>query len=886
MNCPMCNSVVNDGASQCQVCGNPVSIQTLPVGTILHQKYEIAQVIGQGGFGITYAARQKPLETRVAIKELFLEGSVRQRQMILPPTRLVAKGWHESKRDFIAEGKILARFNNPDIVRVIDFFEESGTAYLVMEYLEGITLQQQISQYGAIPAHRVEEIARCVLQALDLVHQEGLLHRDIKPENIMIENSGRVVLIDFGSARNYSQGQTVQHTKLVTPGYAPLEQYGNEARFGPYTDIYSLGATLFHALTGVAPPAATDRMLGTVLPALPASTPNTLKRAIEHSLEIKVTDRPQTSREVLNILNNEAIGTPITPASTYNLTGPVPDTTPKTTTQQVPDKPKDQKIGGDGSKVWIAVASAALLLGGGFLAYSLTNKPKTNTSGNGVSVGPVQDQLFQVMAAASSLDIRQKPSATSSKVGVLPKKSVVPVFEEQNGWYSINVDGKDGWIQAAKAPQLVSSEAVDLLISDAKAGGSISLVKGVYVLEEPLILNSNVEMVGEGLEKTWIVSQKGDKVINSKNITTTYKDLSVLWTGDNAGLAVLAEGGTITTVNVRFAGGVKEPNPTFSNIGSGLALTKDAKATLKNSTFSNNGYGVFLSDNSRATINNSKIEQNTADGLVFLGTSNGIISKSIIKGNDGYGILITDEAHPKIDQLKIIQNKSRGISIQGSAKPNIFKNAIQENSLQGIGVQDTAEPNIEANTISNNKQTGIAYYGQSSGSTIQNVLENNQNGISVAVTSKPIISSNSIKNNRELGIAFLDKSIGSATDNVIASNAKAGILISGQAQPEITNNTINANKADGILFSDTSGGLVQKNLISNNNRGLLITNSSTPNISQNTFKDNKLEAISYKDQAKGTASNNICKSNGSNRIQVKTNGAGNSGPKITGSGCS
>ncbi|MFC6667150.1 bifunctional protein-serine/threonine kinase/phosphatase [Deinococcus radiopugnans] len=257
---------------------------------------------GAGGFGITYAAVQQQLGVRVAIKELFPAGTLRQGMTVRPPVTLNLAGWAQAKRDFTEEGRVLARFGHPDIVRVMDLFEEAGTAYLVMEFLEGQTLGGRIERGGALPAGEVEAVSRRVLGALGLVHGAGLLHRDLKPDNILLEQGGRVVLIDFGSARGYAQGQTVNHTRLVTPGYAPLEQYGSAARFGPYTDIYALGATLYHALTGQAPPAVTDRMLGTPLPPLPPGTPPGLRRAIERSLEIKVTDRPQTTDEVLALL--------------------------------------------------------------------------------------------------------------------------------------------------------------------------------------------------------------------------------------------------------------------------------------------------------------------------------------------------------------------------------------------------------------------------------------------------------------------------------------------------------------------------------------------------------------------------------------------------------
>ncbi|WP_235204217.1 serine/threonine-protein kinase [Deinococcus sp. RL] len=279
---------------------------TLPVGTLLNLgQYVVRDVLGQGGFGITYEARDTRLGHRVAIKELFIGGSHRRGSTVLAPSTLGAHEFAETKARFLEEARVLARFSHPGIVRVLNFFEESGTAYLVMEFLEGETLGARLASRGPLEAALVGRVAVSLAETLAEVHQAGLLHRDIKPDNIVLEKSGRVVLIDFGSVRAFAPGKTVSHTRLVTPGYAPLEQYGTAAKFGAYTDIYALGATLHHALTGVMPPPATDRMLGTPLPPLPASTPAGLRRAIEAAMAVKVADRPQSAGALLALLRGE-----------------------------------------------------------------------------------------------------------------------------------------------------------------------------------------------------------------------------------------------------------------------------------------------------------------------------------------------------------------------------------------------------------------------------------------------------------------------------------------------------------------------------------------------------------------------------------------------------
>ncbi|WP_199776980.1 serine/threonine-protein kinase [Deinococcus sp. NW-56] len=306
--CTVCGAPVQGGEPSCRTCGAPLADSvTLPVGTRLNLgQYIVLGVLGQGGFGITYEARDARLGHRVAIKELFISGSNRRGTTVLAPSTLGAREFAETKARFLEEARVLASFNHAGIVRVLNFFEESGTAYLVMEFLEGETLGGHLASRGPLGAALTGRIAVSLAETLAEVHQAGLLHRDIKPDNIVLEKSGRVVLIDFGSVRAFAPGQTVRHTRLVTPGYAPLEQYGTAAKFGPYTDVYALGATLHHALTGVMPPAATDRMLGTPLPPLPAGTPAGLRRAIEAAMAVKVADRPQSAGELLALLRGGA----------------------------------------------------------------------------------------------------------------------------------------------------------------------------------------------------------------------------------------------------------------------------------------------------------------------------------------------------------------------------------------------------------------------------------------------------------------------------------------------------------------------------------------------------------------------------------------------------
>ena len=205
----------------------------------------------------------------VAIKEFFpqVQGCSRNGTAVRPGGMITQAEYLEEKSKFLAEGQRLAQFQHPHIVKVFSLFEENNTAYMVMELLKGKTLLRIIEGHGPLEQTEALTYITQIAEALDVIHSAKLLHRDIKPENIIITEARRAVLLDFGSAREFAAGKTRRMTTTLTPGYAPLEQYGQRARFGVPSDIYSLAATLYHLLTGEIPIQATDRVSGVELPA-------------------------------------------------------------------------------------------------------------------------------------------------------------------------------------------------------------------------------------------------------------------------------------------------------------------------------------------------------------------------------------------------------------------------------------------------------------------------------------------------------------------------------------------------------------------------------------------------------------------------------------------
>ena len=237
----------------------------LPSGTELVGDYRIERVLGAGGFGVTYLADEIALARLVTIKEYFPSDIAARTEGIeaAPRSQDCAGDYRWGLDRFIEEAQTLAKFNHPNIVRVYRYFRANNTGYMVLHFEEGQSLKAWLKALGRAPRQKeLDAIIAPLLDALELIHKSDFLHRDIAPDNIIIRKTGDPVLIDFGSAR----GEIASHTKtvsaLVKPGYSPYEQYAETSRRqGPWTDIYALGATLYHAVTGKRPPDAPSRMV-------------------------------------------------------------------------------------------------------------------------------------------------------------------------------------------------------------------------------------------------------------------------------------------------------------------------------------------------------------------------------------------------------------------------------------------------------------------------------------------------------------------------------------------------------------------------------------------------------------------------------------------------
>ena len=303
----------------CPLCGyhnkTVLSSLLLPHGTVLRGQYRVGKVLGKsGGFGTTYLGYHQTLQIKVAIKEYLPSELVcRSRDGLTIHVNYPqeVESFRNGINQFLNEARLLVKFNHPNIVRVIDFFEENGTAYLVMDYCQGVNLAEYMEQQGRLLSEQeVINLIMPILEGLQELHKRGVLHRDIKPQNIYITHDGRPILLDFGSAKQTLGEQSHSVTLMATPGFAAYEQYHMQGKQGPWTDIYSCAATLYYMLSKMVPADAIERMAHETFlfpRELEGKISPEMRNAIEKGMALLPEDRVQSVQELEQLLLNQTI---------------------------------------------------------------------------------------------------------------------------------------------------------------------------------------------------------------------------------------------------------------------------------------------------------------------------------------------------------------------------------------------------------------------------------------------------------------------------------------------------------------------------------------------------------------------------------------------------
>lgn len=407
-------------------------LRSLPIGQKLGE-YEIEGILGQGAFGITYLARDLMLHRKYAIKEYYpREYAVRD------STLTVKAAGSKEDRDtyswglsrFLEEARILARFDDPNIIGVRRFFEDNGTAYLVMDYCEGDSLDVIVKAQGPLQRDKLMRLVPPLLSGLSRVHAANFLHRDIKPANIFIRHDGSPVLLDFGAARQEVVSQSKSVTSLATPGYGAVEQYSTHGRQGPWTDIYGLGATLYRVVTGDKPQDSPGRMLNDEL--VPASIkakgryPDKFLQAIDAAMRVFPEKRPQTIDEWRAMFDFTPSGsskperlepafTAKTTASSSKHSEQTPSNVPDATIQAVdpllinpvdsPSKIVNKTSGESKKSIYAVVGSVAVI--GALVLFASQKGPEKNAVDQTVKPTAVSDQTENSPSTQSQASFSQ-----------------------------------------------------------------------------------------------------------------------------------------------------------------------------------------------------------------------------------------------------------------------------------------------------------------------------------------------------------------------------------------------------------------------------------------------------------------------------------------------
>ena len=316
--CMKCMHPLAAGETVCPECGRAygsVNAETfaLKPGTILEGKYLVGEMLGQGGFGITYIGFDLLLEQKVAIKEYYpmSTGMVSRdgHSTVVWSSAMMGKtGTQKGFDSFLKEARKMAKLGGiPGVVGVKSVFIQNETAYIVMDFIEGETLLKKLQKNGPMDFDSCVKLMTPIMQALSEVHEHGIIHRDISPDNIMVRPDGKLILLDLGAAKDLDiQGNdgSVQSSQMVAKhGFSPIEQYSKSGKVGPWTDIYAMAATIYYCCTGILPPPATDRTIDDTLACQPLLT-QTQFGILADCMRMRPQDRPQSMDTLLQMLTH------------------------------------------------------------------------------------------------------------------------------------------------------------------------------------------------------------------------------------------------------------------------------------------------------------------------------------------------------------------------------------------------------------------------------------------------------------------------------------------------------------------------------------------------------------------------------------------------------
>jgi parallel beta-helix repeat protein len=814
----------------------------LPAGTLLaNGRYQLQQVLGQGGFAITYLALDTQLKRTVAIKELCPQGCVRDAHNQVAPITLPPDQFAQIRQRFVEEAQLVAQLNHPGIVRIYDVFQQNNTGYMVMEYLHGETLGAKLKRAGGVlPVDEAVDYILQVCDALEVVHRAGYIHRDIKPDNIIHCEDERLVLIDFGAARHFVANQTATYTVMLTPSYAAPEQYSSAGRLDPRTDIYGLAATLYHLITGVPPLPALDRTSGFDLPPPHLVEPEVgeaLSRAIQQGLSMRMDERPASVAEFAQLINEALEEDLQPPASVPSSVQPPPASVPPPAQSppasvpppaQSPPMPQPSRHASAWESVWEWIQENAWVVSL-ILLFTLF-----------LIARPFVSELIWPTV------IELSPEDT--------QETIIKAFERIRAGGTIRLESGSYYIDT----DIVIEKPIKLV----GVSGSVSF--GTYHKSLVFRAEGDSQVQNITFQNTAIRVKKGDvAIINCKSLAGNV-DYSAIKATSSA--LVRAENcvvrGYLHGIYAEGNATLKAYNNTCEgNKQGGIALFGSAQGEVSGNACRNNGlHRIAAEQQSRLVARNNTCEGNKRIGIALFGSAQGEVSGNACRNNRLHGICAGNQSRLVARNNTCEGNKDSGISLFGSAQGEVESNTCRNNDILGIAADEQSRLVARNNTCEGNRYSGIALFGSAQGEVSGNACRNNgYHGIAASQQSRLVARNNTCEGNKRIGIALFGSAQGEVSGNTCRNNGLHGIAAEQQSRLVAHNNTCEGNKQDGIGLFDSAQGEVSGNACRNNGiHGIAANDRSRLVARNNTCEENKSCGIFLYGRASGTIENNTC----------------------------
>ncbi|RCU50928.1 hypothetical protein DU002_06280 [Corallincola holothuriorum] len=859
-------------------------IHALPNGFQL-DNYRIEGILGHGGFGITYKAVDVYLNKIFAIKEFLPnEFAVRAGDTVAPKSQQDADDFQWGLDRFLQEAQVLARFTHPNVNHVHRFFQAHGTAYMVLNYEEGDTLSHKLQATPKLSTAEIQRLLSDLTSGLRQVHQAGMIHRDIKPGNIIIRPDGSAVLLDFGAARQAIGNRSGRVTQILTPGYAPIEQYAESMdQLGPWTDIYALGMVAYRAVTGFGDDKLMDAVSRSLTasrggPGMPSATslsqgeyPAELLDGIDWAIEVNENQRPQAVelwQHKLGLVGEPASsygqpnGQPSDPAATVVMGSPSASPTPSQPAQPSPAKPAPSPApepapgnsGGTMKTLLILLVGISVGVGGYFIAQSQL-KPIVNGGGSQIvdTKTAGKESKTKVTADKGPLQITLNPSSAKvvfTGTGRLYSKGMTLPY----GKYEVKVSA-DGYESSTRTldHQEHGSPSVNL---------SAAISEFAFTVKrQPADARVRILNIGPAYSDGMLLAPGKYRVEVKKAGYRTHTGWHEFTpkAGDTGPTVTLKRGGFIVDASGKGD---------YSNLASAIAAAKSGDTLLIRPGTYTGAFNLSKKIKLKGDGNRSQIVVTSTTDNTFTISGDATLDNLTIRYTgkvDNQNALWITGGSPTITNCDLSNGHSTILAAKGTANPTVTDNYFhgtpwnavntygdtrglyRNNHFKGLEqpvfvVKDRASPKVQNNRFTDNKSNNFLLRDAAKGSFEGNVLRGTGESfaISIAGTSTPTFISTDVKSPG--GRVFLVKEQAQPTirKSSLTGLSDWGLWVEGTASPRFEENEVDGF---GLTIYDTSSPVIVNNTLRNiGGNGINIREEA-----QGIYRGNKFYNVGYDD---------------------------------------